>query len=119
MSTAATILSVVLGAAFLGAGGTKLANVGPHEAEFERYRLPALPAQTARMAVGMVELLAALLLIVGAIASSSGVAVVGAVIVILAMLGALGTHLRLGDKPPQMAPAALLAVVAVLVLVLA
>ena len=81
MSTIGTILSVILGVAFLGAGGTKVANIGPHEVEFPRYRLPAVEAQTARVLVGLTELVAALLLLIAAIASSTGLAIVGAIIV--------------------------------------
>jgi uncharacterized membrane protein YphA (DoxX/SURF4 family) len=119
MSTIGTILSIILGVAFLGAGGTKVANVGPHEAEFPRYRLPAVEAQTARVLVGLTELVAALLLLIAAIASSKGLAIVGAIIVILAMIGAVSTHVRIGDPPPKMAPATVLGILGVLVLVLA
>ena len=119
MSTIATILSVILGVAFAGAGGTKVANVGPHEAEFPRYRLPAVEAQVARVLVGLTELVVALLLLIAAIASSTGLAVVGAIIVILTMIGAVATHVRIGDPPPKMAPATVLGVLGVLLLILA
>ncbi|MEA2212703.1 MAG: DoxX-like family [Solirubrobacteraceae bacterium] len=119
MSTIGTILSLILGVAFAGAGGTKVANVGPHEAEFPRYRLPAVEAQRARVLVGLTELVAALLLLIAAIASSTGLAVVGAIIVILTMIGAVATHARIGDPPPKMAPATVLGVLGVLLLILA
>jgi hypothetical protein len=119
MSTIGTILSVILAVAFAGAGGTKVANVGPHEAEFPRYRLPVVEAQMARVLVGLAELVAALLLLIAAIASSTGLAVVGAILIIITMIGALATHVRIGDPPPKMAPPAVLGVLAVLLLVLA
>lgn len=119
MSTIGTVLSVVLGIAFLGAGGTKVANVGPHEAEFPRYRLPAVDPQRARVLVGLIELVAGVLLIIAAIAASTAVAVAGAIIVILSMIGAVSTHARIGDPPPRMAPATVLGVLAVLLLILA
>ena len=119
MSTIATILSVVLGVAFAGAGGTKVANVGPHETEFPRYRLPVVEAQRARVLVGLTELVAAVLLLIAAIASSTALAVVGAIIVILTMIGAVATHIRIGDPPAKTAPATVLGVLAVLVLILA
>ncbi len=118
MSTIGTILSLILAVAFFGAGGTKVANVGPHEAEFPRYRLPAIDAQLARVLVGLTELVAALLLLIAAIASSTSLAVVGAIVVILTMIGAVATHLRLGDPPPKLAPAAVLGVLGVLLLIL-
>ena len=119
MSTIGTILSIVLAAAFAGAGGTKVANVGPHEKEFPRYRLPALDPQQARVLVGTVELVAAVLLLIAAIASSTALAMIGAIVVLLTMLGAVGTHARIGDPPPAMAPAAVLGILAVLLLILA
>lgn len=119
VSTLATILSAVLAFAFLGAGGSKVANKGPHEAEFERYGLPGLPPQTARVVVGAVEVLAALLLALAAILGSSGLAVVGAIIVVAAMLGALATHARLGDPPPAFIPATVLLVLAAVLLAVA
>ena len=119
MSTIATVLSVILGVAFLGAGGTKVANVGPHEAEFPRYRLPVVEAQTARVLVGAIELVAAVLLLIAAIASSTGVALVGAILVIVTMIGAVATHVRIGDPPPKMAPATVLGILGLLVLILA
>ncbi len=119
MSTIATILSVVLAVAFAGAGGSKVANVGPHEKEFPRYRLPAIDPQQARVLVGAVELVAALLLLIAAIAASAALAVIGAIVVLLTMIGALGTHVRIGDPPPAMVPGAVLAILAILLLILA
>ena len=119
MSTIGTILSLVLAVAFGAAGGTKVANVGPHEKEFPRYRLPAVDPQQARVLVGAVELVAALLLLIAAIASSTALAVIGASVVLLTMVGALGTHVRIGDPPPAMMPGTVLAILAVLVLILA
>jgi hypothetical protein len=62
----------------------------------------------ARVLVGLTELVAALLLLIAAIASSTGLAVVGAIIVILTMIGAVATHARIGDPAPKMAPAMVL-----------
>ena len=119
MSTIGTIFSIILGVAFAGAGGTKVANVGPHEAEFPRYRLPAVEAQVARVLVGVTELVAALLLLIAAIASSTALAVVGAIIVILTMTGAVSTHVRIGDPPAKLAPATVLGILGILLLILA
>jgi putative oxidoreductase len=118
VSTIGTILSIVLAVAFAAAGGTKVANVGPHEEEFPRYNLPAIDAQMARVLVGAVELTAALLLLIAAIAGSTGLAVVGAIIVIFTMIGAVGTHVRIGDPPIKMMPPAVLGILGVLLVIL-
>jgi putative oxidoreductase len=73
----------------------------------------------ARVLVGLTELVAALLLLIAAITSSTGLAVVGAIIVILTMIGAVVTHARIGDPPTKMAPATVLGVLGVLLLILA
>jgi putative oxidoreductase len=119
MSTIGTMLSLVLAVAFAGAGGTKVANVGPHEAEFPRYRLPSIDPQRARVLVGAVELAAAVVLLIAAIAASTALAVIGAIVVLVTMIGALATHARIGDAPPVMAPAAVLGILAALLLILA
>ena len=69
----------------------------------------------ARILVGAVELIAAVLLI---IAGSTGLAVVGAIVVILIMIGAVATHARIGDPTPKMVPAAALGILGVLLLIL-
>jgi putative oxidoreductase len=117
--TAATVISSFLAVAFLLAGGTKVANLGPHEEEFNRYELPALPPQVARVLVGGVELSAMALLAVAAIASSTTVAVIGAAVVIATMAGALATHVRLGDPASKMAPPVILGLLAVALIVIA
>ena len=58
------------------------------------------------------------MLIIAVIADSTTLAVVGAVVVILTMIGALGTHVRIGDPLPKMVPAAVLVILAVLLLIL-
>lgn len=115
MDTLPTILAAVLGVAFLAAGGTKLAGLKPHPEEFDRYDLPGLPPATARLAVGAIEILAAVLLLLGALTDSASLAVVGAIIVIVAMVGALATHGRLGDAPPKLVPAGVLLVLGAIV----
>ncbi len=115
MDTLPLIVSVVLGFVFIGAGGTKLAGKAPHPEEFARYDLPGASATTARLLVGAVEVVAALLLLLGAITDSSSLAVIGAAIVIAAMAGALATHGKLGDPPPKYLPAGILLALAAIV----
>lgn len=116
MDALPTILSVVLSVAFLLAGGTKLAGAEPHPEEFERFGLPGLSPVAARLAVGTIETLAALLLLVGAISGAEGPAVVGAMMVLVTMVGALATHGRIGDPPPRLLPAGVLLVLAAIVI---
>ena len=73
----------------------------------------------ARVLVGAVELVAALLLIIAAITDSTGLAVDGALVIILTMIGAVLTHARIGDPPRKMMPAAVLGILGVLLLILA
>lgn len=105
MTTLATILSALLGFLFVGAGGSKVANKGPHEQEFARYGLPSIPPQTARVVVGVIEVLAAVLLVIAAVTDSASLARIGAAIIVIAMIGAVATHLRLRDPLAQSAPA--------------
>jgi len=62
---------------------------------------------------------AAVLLLLGAATDGSGLAIAGAALVLATMAGALATHVRIGDAPPRMAPPAVLAVIAVVLLVTA
>lgn len=119
MSTFAVILSFVLGVAFLAAGGTKLVGMNPHPEEFARYDLPGATPEQARLGVGVVEVLAAVLLVFAGLAESTALAFLGGLIILATMVGAIATHLRLSDPPARLAPAGLLAALAVLLLVTA
>ena len=116
MSTFTVVLALVLAAAFVGAGGTKLANMGPHEEEFRRYALPGLRPALAQRVVGGVELLASLLLLLAALTRSVGLAWAGGLLVVILMVGAVSTHLRLRDPALRLLPALTLGALAVLFL---
>lgn len=118
MNTFTIVLTLVLAVGFLGAGATKLLGMKPHPEEFERFGLPGLSPAAARIGTGLIETLAAALLIVGAVVDSSLFALAGAVLVVCTMIGALSTHLRLRDSPPQLVPAAFLGALGVAVAIL-
>ena len=98
MSTLSTILAVILGVAFLAAGVPKLMNEEKVVANFERWGY----ADTIRTAVGAVEVLAAVMILVGIAVQS--LAVGGALILIFIMVGALATHSVHHDPPAQWLP---------------
>jgi len=92
MSMLSTILAVILGIAFLGAGITKLTRQKQMVENFKRWGY----ADVVLIATGTVELLAALMLLVGI--ALQFLAVTGGMLIILVMLGALMTHQRAHDK---------------------
>ena len=108
MQILAIILQVLLGLAFLGAGGQKLAASEEMVNDFERFGYPRwfLYATGAVEITGAIGMLAGIFVpLVGALAGMWLAAV---------MLGALFTHLRTKDSASKMVPALVL-----LVLVLA
>ena len=92
MSTPSTILAVVLGLAFLAAGGAKLMRRRQEVENFKRWGY----ADTVLIAIGTVEVLAALMLLVGI--AVQFLAITGGLLVIFVMLGALMTHQLAHDK---------------------
>ena len=106
----AIVLQILLGVAFLGAGGSKLAGVPMQVEVFDRLRLP----QGFRLVVGVIEIVGALGVLVGIAVHS--VAVVAALGLDAVMLGALLLHLRAHDAAQKLVPpAVLLGVTAVVV----
>ena len=110
MSAAATVISVVLGLAFLRAGVPKLLRSPGARERGRRWRVPLafLPV------IGAVEVAAAILLLVGAVAQDERPAMVGAALVTATMAGAVITHGRIADPVARALPPALLGALAVL-----
>lgn len=102
MSTAATIIAALLAAIFLFVGFAKLFRAPALVAEFERFGYPSW----SRVTTGAAEVVGAALLLSGIAATGAGIA--GAALLIVVMLGALGTHLRVGDRADKFAPVLLL-----------
>jgi uncharacterized membrane protein YphA (DoxX/SURF4 family) len=111
MSTLSAILAAVLGVAFLGAGITKLTRQQKMVDNFERWGF----ASSVMIATGAVELLAAVLLLVGI--AVNAVAITGALLVLFVMTGALMTHTRAKDPFAAFVPPFVLLALAVVLLV--
>jgi putative oxidoreductase len=104
MSTLSTILAVILGVAFLAAGITKLTRQPRMVENFKRWGY----ADVVLMATGALEVLVALMLLVGI--AVQALAVAGGLVIVFIMLGALMTHQRARDKLALwLAPVVLLA----------
>ena len=111
MTTLSTILAAVLGIAFLGAAIPKLTGQQKMVDSFERWGYqPAVLTATAA-----VELLAAVLLLVGI--AIDALAITGALLIVVVMTGALWTHARAKDAVAEWVPAAVLLVLAFVLLV--
>lgn len=110
VTTAMLGVQGLLGVGMLGAGGTKLAGAESQVETFERLGYP----QWFRLVTGGLEVIAALALLASFVVGPL-LAFVGSLLVGVVLLGALGSHLRVGDEPGEMAPAAVLLVLAALV----
>jgi putative oxidoreductase len=117
MEIVPTVLSVLLALAFLGAGLTKIAGPKAAEQRADITRLGLPPSATP--VIGLIEVVAAALLIAAVISDEPGFARVGAAMLVLTMLGAVAAHLRVRDSLAHAAPAAVLGVLAVVTLVVA
>jgi hypothetical protein len=109
MFIAATVLGIILALAFAGAGGSKLAGVPAMRAAAAHLELPY---STFRW-IGLAEVVAAVGIIVGLWRVGFGsinLAVLSGACLVILMIGAASMHMRAGDKPAQWAPAASLAV---------
>jgi uncharacterized membrane protein YphA (DoxX/SURF4 family) len=111
MSTLSAILAAVLGVVFLAAGIPKLTGQQKVADNFERWGY----APSVRTATGTVELLAAVLLLVGI--AVNALAITGGLLVMFVMTGALMTHTRAKDPLAMFLPPAVLLVLAVALLV--
>lgn len=90
------ILQVLLGAGFIGFGATKLLT-NKMVSEYKRFGLPIW----FKWITGSIEGLCGILLIVGLWYPLS--AIIGALILVFMMLGAVITHARIRDPIPMMA----------------
>lgn len=110
LGTAMLGIQGLLGVGMLGAGGTKLAGAETQVETFEHLGYP----QWFRIFTGTLEVTAALALLAAFFLTSS-LALAGSLVVIAVLLGALGSHVAVGDNLREMAPAAVLLVLAVAV----
>ena len=96
---AMTIVSWLLGLVFLASGGAKLAGVELMVQQFEGWGYPRWFVDV----VGIVEVIGGLLLFI------PGLRVLGALALIVVMIGAAGTHIMAGEWANVALPVALLA----------
>lgn len=112
MQILAVVLEILLGLAFLGAGGQKLAGAESQKEMFRHLKYPGW----FMYAAGAVELVGGLGMLAGLF--SPLLAVLAALLLTAQMAGAVISHARVGDSAGKMAPASVLLVLAVVVLVL-
>jgi uncharacterized membrane protein YphA (DoxX/SURF4 family) len=110
MSMLATVVSVLLGTAFLAAGGPKLLRTPHYRERVRHWRLP----EGSLLVIGLVEVGAAALLLVGAVTQGERAALAGAALVVATMAGAVLTHVRIADPVARALPPAVLGALAVL-----
>lgn len=106
MNTGAVILSILLAALFLGAGGAKLAGSKPMNEAAAHLGVP----RRLDLTVGALEVAAAVGLVVGFWVTWLGVA--ASIGLVLMMTGAVTFHLRAGDSAQKLSPPAALGVMA-------
>ncbi|RUS46254.1 DoxX family protein [Cohnella sp. AR92] len=93
------VLQIMLSAAFLVGGLSKLAGAKPQLINFKRWRLPP----SMRMATGAVEMLGAALMLLGI--WTHGFAAWGGILLGGTMIGAIFVHFRAQDKISLWVPA--------------
>lgn len=103
-------LQGLLGVALLVAGGTKLADEEIHVSQFEHFGYP----QWFRTLTGSTEVLAALALLAGVVTTPL-VGLVGGGLAAVVMVGALASHVRIGDDVDDMTGPLVLLVLAAVV----
>lgn len=98
------VLQGLLGAMFVMAGLGKISGSKMHKEGFENWRLP----QWFRVVTGVVELMAAIFLIVGF--WKEEFVLYGAVIIVAVGIGGVLTHMRIKDSMKKMMPIGLLGI---------
>ncbi|MGB3634955.1 MAG: DoxX family protein [Rubrobacteraceae bacterium] len=111
MEVIATVLQVILGLAFLGAGGSKLAGTQQMVEMFDHFRYP----RWFMYFTGSVEIVGALGVLVGIFAPV--LAVLGGLLLAATMVGAVFTHIRSKDPVSMMIPPGILLVLSIAVIV--
>ncbi len=91
-------VSILLGLAFLGAGGSKLAGAQMHVENFARWGYPAW----FQYVTGLIEVLGALMIFLPSTRFH------GAVMLVCTMIGAVATHLNSGEASMIGAPLVLM-----------
>ena len=106
------VLLAILALGFLPAGAVKLAGVAGTRENFARWVVP----EWSRPVVGAVEIGIAIAAVAGILGSEAGTQI-AALLALWVMVGAVVVHAMAGDKIQEVAPAIVLLVAALLVLV--
>ena len=106
MTILTSIIQGLLAALFLMAGAGKTVGLQMHKENFDKWRLP----QWFRVVTGIVELVGAVLLIIGFWSISSGIA--GALLLGVTAIGGILTHVRVKDSMKDTATIIVLGVLA-------
>ncbi len=112
METLTVILQIVLGLAFLGAGGSKLAGADQMKQDFDRSKYP----RWFMYLTGVLEVVAALGVLTGIFVPL--LALLGGLLISAVMIGAISTHVRMKDPGSRMAPPLVLLALAIVVVFL-
>lgn len=112
MTILAWVLQGLLALAFLMGGSGKAMGSKMHIEAFTKWRLP----QWFRVVTGVVELGAAILLIVGFWNATA--AIIGAAILVAVGIGGVMTHVRINDPMKDTAPIGILGLVALILLII-
>ncbi|KGX92870.1 DoxX family protein [Pontibacillus halophilus JSM 076056 = DSM 19796] len=110
MDVAVIVIQVLLGLGFIMFGAMKFGAKQMVD-EFNRYGYPS----SFRMFTGTIEVAAAILMIVGI--WNGALASIGAALIIVTMIGAILTHVKVGDPPKAMGMPIILLLLGVVVLV--
>ncbi len=109
---------MILAVVFAGAGAMKVAGLGPTREHFEQWVEPiskwVTPTQ-ARIGVGIVELGIFGAAVAGITGSAAATQIAG-LLTIWVMIGALLAHAMAGDPPKEVAPAIVVLIVAIALL---
>jgi uncharacterized membrane protein YphA (DoxX/SURF4 family) len=111
METLPIVLSVLLALVFLGAGLPKIAGPVAAERRADLTRLGLPPGVTPL--IGLIEVAAAGVLIAAVATDEPDLALVGAALLVVTMLGALFAHVRVRDSLAHIAPSVVLGALAV------
>lgn len=112
MGILTVVLQVVLGLAFIGAGGSKLAGTQQMKDDFDRFGYP----RWFMYFTGGVEIAGALGVLAGVFVT--GLALLGGLLLAATMIGAVFTHVRMKDSGSRIAPPTILLALAIIVVVL-
>lgn len=113
MGTLTGVLQGILAAVFLIAGAGKVSGAKMHKDNFKKWRLP----QRFRVVTGSIELLAAVLLILGFWLAD--LVLIGALMIVAIGIGGVMTHMRVKDSSEKVMPIGVLGLLGLILAIIA